>query len=212
MQKINGYPKNLVTLLGSRYFIPYYQREYKWGKKQILELVEDLSDEFLNNYQADHGLKDVDRYGMYFLGPVIVTDDKFVIDGQQRLTSLTLVLIYINHLQREWESKPIALDSLIYTESYGEKAFVINEDERNKCMTGLFEDGRYQISEGESESVRTILERYGDILGFFDDKLNKESLPFFIEWLKNKVVFIEIVADTVDDAHRIFESMNEYSA
>ena len=103
MQKINGYPKNLVTLLGSRYFIPYYQREYKWGKKQILELVEDLSDEFLNNYQADHGLKDVDRYGMYFLGPVIVTDDKFVIDGQQRLTSLTLVLIYINHLQREWE-------------------------------------------------------------------------------------------------------------
>lgn len=70
MQKINGYPKNLVTLLGSRYFIPYYQREYKWEKKQMLELVEDLSDEFLNNYQVDHGLKDVDRYGMYFLGPV----------------------------------------------------------------------------------------------------------------------------------------------
>ena len=209
MQKINGYPKNLVTLLGSRYFIPYYQREYKWEKKQMLELVEDLSDEFLNNYQVDHGLKDVDRYGMYFLGPVIVTDDKFVIDGQQRLTSLTLVLIYLNHLQREWESKPIALDNLIYTESYGEKAFVINDDERNKCMTGLFEDGRYKISEGESESVRTILERYGDILGFFDDKLNNESLPFFIEWLKNKVVFIEIVADTVDDAHRIFESMND---
>ena len=66
MQKINGYPKNLVTLLGSRYFIPYYQREYKWEKKQMLELVEDLSDEFLNNYQVDHGLKDVDRYGMYF--------------------------------------------------------------------------------------------------------------------------------------------------
>lgn len=209
MQKINGYPKNLVTLLGSRYFIPYYQREYKWEKKQMLELVEDLSEEFLNNYQVDHGLKDVDRYGMYFLGPVIVTDDKFVIDGQQRLTSLTLVLIYINHLQREWESKLIALDNLIYTESYGEKAFVINDDERNKCMTGLFEDGRYKISEGESESVRTILERYGDIFGFFDDKLNNESLPFFIEWLKNKVVFIEIVADTVDDAHRIFESMND---
>ncbi|HEY5521754.1 MAG TPA: DUF262 domain-containing protein, partial [Desulfuromonadaceae bacterium] len=126
MKKINAYPRNLKTLLGSRYFIPYYQREYKWGTKQMLELVEDLSDEFLNNYQSGHALKDVDRYGMYFLGPVIVTDDKYVIDGQQRLTSLTLLLIYINHLQKEWGSKPIALDNLIYTESYGEKAFVIN--------------------------------------------------------------------------------------
>lgn len=209
MRSLNGYPKELDVLLGARYTIPYYQREYKWGKKQIEELIDDLTEEFAAYYKSEHSLIDVKSYGMYFLGPIIVTKDQNIIDGQQRLTSLTLLLIYINHLQKEWKCKQIALDSLIFTESFGEKAFVINDEERNACMTGLYEKNAYEMTGQESESVMTLIDRYGDITGQFEEILTVDSLPLFIEWLKKKVVFIEIEADSIDDAHVIFESMND---
>ncbi len=75
----------------------YYQREYKWQKKQVAELVDDLADKFRESYHAAHERSAVEGYGHYFLGSIIISDKegrKFIIDGQQRLTSLTLLLIF----------------------------------------------------------------------------------------------------------------------
>lgn len=209
MKSVNGYPKDLEGLLSSRYTVPYYQREYKWGSKQMGELIDDLIGEFSRYYLPEHGLKDVRNYGMYFLGSIIITKDKDIIDGQQRLTSLTLMLIYLNHLQKRADVKKVAIDQLIYTESYGEKAFVINDSERNDCMAELYDKGKYTALESDSESVLNLVDRYDDIAQHFEDTINQESLPLFLEWMKKKVSFIEIEAESIDDAHVIFESMND---
>src|SRR5262249_55920873 len=100
MREIRGDAKNIRALLGgAKYAIDYYQREYKWQTKQVSELLDDLADKFLQSYDPKHDRAAVESYGHYFLGSIIISDKdghKFVIDGQQRLTSLTLLLIYLH--------------------------------------------------------------------------------------------------------------------
>ena len=102
-RSIAGVAKTISEILSKKkYAIDYYQREYKWERKQLEELVSDLTNKFLQLYQPDHHRRDVARYPGYFLGSIIVSqkgEQPFVVDGQQRLTSLTLFLTYLHRLQ-----------------------------------------------------------------------------------------------------------------
>ena len=104
MNKIDARSKSIRELLdGVKYSIDYYQREYKWTTKQIKELLEDLESKFFDSYREEHSRSQVERYTHYFLGSVVISSrngQKYVIDGQQRLTSLTLLLIFLYNLQR----------------------------------------------------------------------------------------------------------------
>src|SRR5215213_5871445 len=102
MREITGINKTVSELLrAKKYTVHYYQREYRWGKKQIEELIDDLTEEFGEYYDESHERIEGDKYGHYYLGSVVITDDTehAIIDGQQRLTSLTLLLTYLNNLQ-----------------------------------------------------------------------------------------------------------------
>ena len=132
-----------------------------------------------------------------------------IIDGQQRLTSLTLLLIYLNNLQKNKINR-VAIDNLIFSERYGKKSFNIHVDEREKCLDALYTDNIANFNfSNESESVRTIFDRYQDITDIFPDDLKDKALPFFIEWLILNVDLVEILAYTEQDAHKIFVSMND---
>ena len=55
MEKIDGSPKTLKQLLlNTKYTIKYYQREYQWKQKQIEEMIEDLTSEFLSYYSENN--------------------------------------------------------------------------------------------------------------------------------------------------------------
>src|ERR1700733_5277973 len=105
MRGVRGKAKTVRELLkGVKYSIDYYQREYKWQTKQIQELLEDLSVKFLEDYQPGHERKKVKDYPHYFLGSIIISKKdsaSFVVDGQQRLTSLTLLLMFLRNSQRD---------------------------------------------------------------------------------------------------------------
>jgi len=74
MKEIKGSPKTLRALLtGVKYKIHYYQREYLWGKKQLEELIEDLSNEFLDYYEVGHDRSEIASYGNYFMGSIIIS-------------------------------------------------------------------------------------------------------------------------------------------
>lgn len=94
MNKIDSRSKTVREMLdGAKYSIEYYQREYKWGTKQISELLEALEARFFSSYEEGHERRQVKEYAPYFLGSVIINSEggtDFVIDGQQRLTPLTL--------------------------------------------------------------------------------------------------------------------------
>lgn len=60
-----------------------------------------------------------------------------------------------------------------------------------------------------SESVRNMLDRYQDIEDLFPDELKGEALPYFINWLIEKVLLLEIDTPSEDEAHTIFLTMND---
>ena len=211
MKEIRGDAKNLRTLLGgAKFAIDYYQREYRWQTKQVDELVNDLAEKFTDSHAPDDDRSAVERYGHYFLGSIIISDKdgrKFIIDGQQRLTTLSLLLIHVYRGLDDAEQKS-QLSDLIFSQRYGKRSFNLDVDERTACMEALF-TGATIDEDGQPESVANILSRYQDIEDVFPDELTGETLPYFADWLIENVHLVEITAYSDADAYTIFETMND---
>lgn len=210
MKKIDGEDRTIRELLSRRHYsIDFYQREYKWKTKQVQELINDLTDKFLDDYKDTHERSQVEKYGYYFLGSIILSqkDKTFIIDGQQRLTTLTLLLIYLHRRQSRLEQK-VAIDDLIFSEKYSKRSFNIDVDERESCMNALY-NGKYFDANDKSESVQNIVDRYEDIEKGFPDEIDDHALPYFIDWLIDNVYLVEITASSDNDAYTIFETMND---
>ena len=94
LKAIDGRARTVRELLDkAKYAIDFYQREYAWQERQVRELIDDLTGKFLDHYEEGHARYEVERYGHYFLGSVVLSHkrgQRFVVDGQQRLTTLTL--------------------------------------------------------------------------------------------------------------------------
>lgn len=211
MRPIDGKAKSVRQLLqGVKYSIDYYQREYRWEAKQVRELIDDLTDMFLEEYETGISRSSVESFPHYFLGSIIISQrngKSFIVDGQQRLTSLTLLLMVLRNLQRDREDV-VQIDDLIFSERYGTKTFNLAVEERFACMDALF-DCRPFDPVDESESVRNLYERYQDLEAHFPAELNEDALPYFVDWLIDNVHLVEITAYTDEDSYLIFETMND---
>ena len=96
IQELRILDNDNVTLFnkGARYVIPLYQRAYAWEDEEIEQLIDDIND----------------STGDYYIGSLVVAKVKGkvetyeVVDGQQRLTTLYLLLHYLK-LRRGWDGK-----------------------------------------------------------------------------------------------------------
>ncbi|ORV89491.1 DUF262 domain-containing protein [Mycolicibacterium iranicum] len=212
MKKIDGVAKSIRDILkGNKYSIDYYQREYRWEAKQLAELINDLTSKFEQAWDPSHARKEVEKYPYYFLGSIIISEkdgEPFIVDGQQRLTSLTLLLTFLRRLQ-EGRSDKVDIDELIFSETYGERSFNLDVEDRYDCMVALYDKGSFQVPKAAPESVLTLVARYDELAGIFPEPLRGPALPFFIDWLQNRVQIVQITAYADDDAYTIFETMND---
>lgn len=178
MRKIEGHEKSLKELLqNTKYSIHYYQREYAWQRKQVQELVDDLTDEFLTYYDPSHERSDVTNYGVYFMGSVVLAGrENAIIDGQQRLSSLTLLLIYVRRRLLDIGMTINKIDQMVYSESYGKSSFNISVEEREDCLRALF-DGKDFDTTGSGESVVNLHNRYQDIVDLFPERIDDHAMP-----------------------------------
>ena len=212
MSEIDARSKTVRELLNSvKYAIDYYQREYKWGTKHIVELLEDLENKFIDSFDNSHEREQVSAYKPYFLGSIVISQkngENFIIDGQQRLTSLTLLLIFIyNQSEVSLEQKK-EVSNLIFSTKFGKKSFNLNVPDRTDCFDALYNGSLYDTI-NETESVKTIVDRFHDIESNFPETLKNNTLPYFIDWLLEKVIMVQITAFSDDDAYTIFETMND---
>jgi uncharacterized protein with ParB-like and HNH nuclease domain len=203
----------VTQLLQSRSFaIDEYQREYKWERRHIEELVADLLARFWGEYRDGHTPKDVSGYGEYFLGSIIVTEragKSYLVDGQQRVTSLTLLMIHLYRVARAKELNVAAtIEPLIFSDSFGERQFNLDIKERVPVLRALFNAEAYS-AEGKDESIGNILARYDDIESLDLAGELGVALQGFIYWLMNNVGLIEISAANDSQAYGIFETMND---
>ena len=93
MDKLELIP--IEKLLEKDFFIPSYQRGYRWKKRQVIDLLDDI---------IEFQKKDKEKGEFYCLQPIVVTEKENktweVIDGQQRLTTLYIILSYLEDARK----------------------------------------------------------------------------------------------------------------
>jgi uncharacterized protein with ParB-like and HNH nuclease domain len=213
MSEITPIYRTVQALLQNQSFaIDEYQREYKWEKKHIDELISDLQTAFSNSYRAGDETKHVSGYVEYFLGSIIVSKrngKKYLVDGQQRVTSLTLLLIYLYRSAAQVGLNVTqTIAPLIFSDNLGEPRFNLDIPERLPVIEALFKGDTFS-PDGKDESIQTMYARYGDIEQSELAAELGEALPHFAYWLMTRVGLIEISTDNDNHAYAIFETMND---
>jgi hypothetical protein len=210
VKKILAQAKTVSQILkDQRYSVDYYQREFRWESKQARELIDDLSEQFLADYDAT-GERESVRNGHYYLGSIILSslgDEVYIVDGQQRLTTLTLLLMVLHRRQGNRADR-VELKDLIFSVKYGKKDFNIAVPDRAVVMESLLNGTTPDVTDA-SESVQTILLRYQDLDSFLPVEIDDHALPYFCDWLTEHVHLVEITATAEEDAYTIFETMND---
>ncbi|MDC9723712.1 MAG: DUF262 domain-containing HNH endonuclease family protein [Urechidicola sp.] len=178
--------------LGS-FDIPHYQRAYSWTELEVKILINDLHDAFKR-----------DPNSTYLLGSITTIQelhisDRFeILDGQQRLTTLALIvkLIFDNLTKNEFELKAESKKIL----------FKGNEDLR--LTQGRVSDKSQfrliMLNEGQRKDHR-LPKNYDFIQQLSEDICQVE----FIKFLLNSVVFVHVNTYTIENAYQIFETLND---
>lgn len=88
---------------------------------------------------------------------VLAGRENAIIDGQQRFSTLTLLLIYLNNRIKNMGESYRLIEEMIYSESYGKESFNIDVDDRQDCMRAIFHNEPYDITDA-NESVKIYME------------------------------------------------------
>ena len=211
MTRIDSNARTISQLLANtKYQVDYYQREYSWQTEHVTELLDDLSRIFLESYTEGNTLADVPHYNHYFLGSIIISHaegQRYIVDGQQRLTTLTLLLINLYQSLEDGYLKN-QVDQCIYSLSGGTEGFNLDVPEWDHIMEALYRDTDTPFDESEqSESIENIVLRYNDIADYFE--IQESAIPCFVYWLLENVDLVVIEAFDPKDAYAIFETVND---
>ncbi|RVZ16197.1 DUF262 domain-containing protein [Helicobacter pylori] len=190
----------------NQFVIPIYQRLYSWGKEQCKQLWDDIIKIGGN-----------DKMNGHFIGSILYVrvDDThssplLIIDGQQRLTTITLLLIALrNHLSEEVEilekfsRKKIENRYLINSNKDGDKKFrlILSESDKDTLLSLIDKDRRKP-----SEPSSKIMENFK----LFEEwiRKNTDKLETIFKGLEKLMIVWIALEKGKDDPQLIFESMN----
>ena len=217
--------QSVEALLGSGkskpFVIPEYQRPYAWTDEQVETLFEDLWE-----FTATSG--GTEREGSYFLGSVVSYEnedgEQEIIDGQQRITSLFLLLraIYTKLVVTPASERTAEANNFIgkiEPAIWRTNKLTGTVDYKNILLTSRV------VNNDGNEILRSILEtgcadenakdNYSKNYRYFQELFDKHSTenPLmvyqFIYALLNQAILLPITADTQDTALTIFSTLND---
>lgn len=211
----------LKKLFGEEHLfeIPGYQRPFSWQEDNFEDLIDDLWSALQRNketYGESEG--ELDEYEPYFLGSIILqgSNGRYnIIDGQQRLISLSILFAVLRDLLEEETDK---LQKFIFQEAdeiRGTSAVVrleFRNKEKNFFETRILKEGGTANlddigSGGLSEPKENILEALKVFKSYLKDK-GSEELREFAAFLAQKVVMVEIKTISLSSAFKLFNITN----
>ena len=207
---------NIQQIFGSTpYYIDFYQREYKWNVEHVKELLNDIFHRFENDYNTslDATEDNIDKnYQWYFMSSIITNNYEgrtYIVDGQQRLTTLTLMLIKLVHLVEEYNIpnlKPV-LEKNIYGPALSGNTYWMGQDGRSMVLESLLNETDLMT---ETSTQANMVTNYQIISRYLDDKIkDKHKLHSFVIYLLNKVLFVNIRILETTDVPMVFEVIND---
>ncbi len=182
-----------------QFVIPIYQRLYSWKKEQCEQLWDDIIKIGGNDKANGHFIGSI----LYVLDGNTPSSPLLIIDGQQRLTTITLLLIALrNHSSDEDKRKKIE-SYLINSDKDGDKKFrlILSESDRDTLLSLIDKNKREP-----SKPLLKIMENFK----LFEEwiRKNTDKLETIFKGL-DKLMVVEISLERgKDNSQLIFESMN----
>jgi hypothetical protein len=195
--------------------IPGYQRPYSWGVDQAQELLDDLL-----GYMRSGG-KALDEVSPYFLGSLVLIKresaaDAIVVDGQQRLTTLTLLLSCIRAVVTEQKirdgiTKRIYDQGDIVSATENHYRLTLRERDRQFFRDHIQHDGAVELmAAGDaalSDSQERLRANARHFLGVLRD-LDSATLLRLVQFIVTRCYLVAVATPDLDAAYRIFGVMN----
>ncbi len=204
----------------TNFLIPDYQRPYAWGKEECGTLWEDIFEFAIPDADATKFRSDKDEY---FLGPIVTFQNAAkqleIIDGQQRLTTLMLLLrAFYDYFTSMQDQNSIqtreAIGKCIWkTDEFGNpdkqtlkiNSEVATDNDKDEFLSIL----RTGITSDKQRS------RYAENFRFFQQKIQEflSKFPAYFSYLPirilNNCILLPIEAESQDTALRIFSTLND---
>ena len=192
---------NIKSLFSSsNYIIPIYQRNYAWGEREITQLIQDIVDVAKEKQESNYHIGTLVVYERN-RGNSIVYE---TIDGQQRLTTLNIILSMIKReysaealnikewysLNIEFDSRQISTETLQLISDDKEKIIYTDYKEYNHAIQQAYEDSK--------KSLKRILA----------ENQNQLSFQAFYNYLIEKVFILRVPVPHDTDLNHYFEIMN----
>lgn len=202
------------------FLVPDYQRPYSWGEEEIVTLFNDL----LLFTEGDVSKKNKNSNDTYFLGTVISfkneNGEQEIIDGQQRITSLFLLLRAIYTKLKTFSKKtnlydellseiePILWKNIIKSEGAVKNVLIsssVINDEGNNILKGILENGVTKEEANDRYSLNyTLFQRLFDGLVYENPGLMFE----FVRYVLNRTLICPIITESQEGALNIFSTLN----
>ena len=222
MSKLNVDQKTIKDLFQNKkadFLIPDYQRPYAWGENECRTLWDDIFSFAI----PDEGRIEFDSNSEYFLGHIVTfknDDDKMeVIDGQQRLTTLMLLLrayySKFGHMQDK---------ASVSTKQNSEKCLWKTDEFGEPDMTQLKIDSEVATDNDKDEFLKILKtgiagkemkSRYAQNYRFFQASIDEflQKYPTYFAYLPTRImnncILLPIEAESQDTALRIFSTLND---
>jgi len=188
----------------TQFVIPVYQRNYDWTLPQCRQILDDIFHIGTN-----------DKSNAHFIGSIVYAHDDvysvsgirelIIIDGQQRLTTITLIYLVVYRL-----AITMGKESLVnrINETYLINKFADNEEKLKLRPTENNDKALKYLIRCDNQEEYAEFSRLIDNFNYFNSKISEENYEAVLKGL-NKLMFVEISLDREkDDPQRIFESLN----
>jgi Protein of unknown function DUF262/Protein of unknown function (DUF1524) len=202
---------------GTVYHIDFYQRDYKWTEEPVLRLLDDIYYQFDQEYQKRQDLNPspqiIAYYPWYYLNTYVtntIEGKVYVVDGQQRLTTLTLILIKLYHLAVAHHSKAQDwLKSKLLGFSGMECQFWMNHERHKHVLEALKDDPESMIDTTSGITAENLVKNYKTINNWLEPRLtNQHQLETFIHYFLYRLVLINLSVEQTD-VPMVFEVIND---
>ena len=201
------------------YYIDFYQRDYRWTDEPVLRLLDDIFHKFKEQYarssSLDPGKETITaHYPWYYLNTYVtnVVDGRvYVVDGQQRLTTLSLILIKLRHLAKLHGSKLAGwIDGKIAGQSGFEQEFWMNHVGHKAALQALFDAvDTKTIDVSSGITAQNMIKNYATISECLDKELkDKRCFETFVFYFLHRLVLINLAVEQTD-VSMVFEVIND---
>lgn len=186
---------------GTKFIVPVYQRNYDWKKENCERLIEDL-------IALDEENKETHFFGSIVVKPGDYSQDIIVIDGQQRLTTTSLLMLamknwMVNNDKQGERINPTNINDLFLVDSFSREVdkFKLKSNPRDyQAYKKLFSDEKFFIKNSN------ITMNYEYLYSMLND------LPITLDQLMNSIQKLQVMVVNLnspnDDPQLIFESLN----